>query len=335
MFMLEDCSQSFALIRKYYFDQFKIRGKYLNRLTIILAGRGCAHGTCYMCPLPKINTRAYKDFGNLYNVLDYILKLSNKRIHVLSVYNDGSYFSEKELYLHERQVIENFVSKSKIMFFSIDTLPQLINNDIVKDTLRRTNAELLVGIGLQSIDKRIRDNCIGSHITDTDIDEMFRVLDQPKVFIRIYLLYKPPFLNEIEAMDDLSKSLVELSKYKIENVSINPCKVSKNTLLEDIYKKGFYTTPHLYSIAKIIKTYPPENVTVEMPTKDNCPGEIALPHVCNKCNPVWANNRLNIIQFDKLGIPECWHSHLENENHLPWEKKYEQYFGNKLNNLKY
>jgi hypothetical protein len=71
--------------------------------------------------------------------------------------------------------------------------------------------------------------------------------------VKVYLLLKPPFLNEQAAIDDCSNSIKTLIKLGINSISINPMNIQKGTLVEYLWYQNRYRPPWFYSLFKCIK----------------------------------------------------------------------------------
>ena len=71
--------------------------------------------------------------------------------------------------------------------------------------------------------------------------------------VKVYLLFKPPFLNEQAAIDDCSFSIKTLINLKVNSISINPLNIQKGTLIEYLWYRKKYILPRFYSLFKCLK----------------------------------------------------------------------------------
>lgn len=69
--------------------------------------------------------------------------------------------------------------------------------------------------------------------------------------VRSYLLLKPPFLSENEAVQDAKRSISTVAPYSTD-ISLNPMNIQKNTLVEYLWKRGLYRPPRLWSLARVL-----------------------------------------------------------------------------------
>jgi len=65
--------------------------------------------------------------------------------------------------------------------------------------------------------------------------------------VRAYLLQKPPYLTEREAMEDVLRSVRDVLPHA-DAISLNPCTVQKGTEVERLWRAGAYRPPYLWSV---------------------------------------------------------------------------------------
>lgn len=298
-------------------DLFWANGRLLRRLVLVVPSGGCSTPTCSMCPLPNLagSTPTATVIALIHDSI-----LAAGQVQMLSLYNDGSYFAPKEMSVEFRERIEDLVCAAGIEVFNVESLPCFIERERVEATMKRSGARLLINVGIQSADSRVRERCIGSPFTQAHVDSAFEVAAATGAMLRVYLLFKPPFLNEYEAMQDLAASLERFDHPRVFRLSINPCKVASGTVLEKIHEAGLYRPPHLFSVAKVLSAWPAnEIVSVEQPGYGSCPGDIAQPHLCDACSHVWQGSIL--IRDSLRGEPECWLRYLQREPTEGWENR--------------
>jgi radical SAM enzyme (TIGR01210 family) len=70
--------------------------------------------------------------------------------------------------------------------------------------------------------------------------------------VKTYLLVKPPFLSEREAILDAVNSAKVVADYT-QTISFNPVNVQKYTLVEKLWRNGEYRTPWLWSVVEVLR----------------------------------------------------------------------------------
>ena len=117
-----------------------------------------------------------------------------------------------------------------------------------------TNAKpLYVAIGLETTNDDIREKSIDKGFTFEDFNRAVRAARNTGTGIKTYLLMKPLFLTEKEAMADMKQSLADLSGVA-DIVSMNTSSVQRGTDMERFWKQGAYRPPYLWSVAEVLAT---------------------------------------------------------------------------------
>ena len=96
--------------------------------------------------------------------------------------------------------------------------------------------------------------------------------------VKAYLLFKPLFLTEREAVDDMKTTIRDITPHA-DLISMNPCTVQRNTELEFYWKRGAYRPPYLWSVLTLLKESP-----VHMTCDPLGGGQKRGPHNCGKCD---------------------------------------------------
>jgi radical SAM enzyme (TIGR01210 family) len=111
-----------------------------------------------------------------------------------------------------------------------------------------------IAIGLETSNDHIRINYLNKGLRYDDFLSDVELIRRNQIGIRVYLLFKPPFLNEISAIDDCIASIKKMIELKVSTISINPVNVQKGTLVEYLWKKELYRPPWFYSLIKCLNS---------------------------------------------------------------------------------
>ncbi|MGA2105434.1 MAG: TIGR01210 family radical SAM protein, partial [Methanoregula sp.] len=123
-----------------------------------------------------------------------------------------------------------------------------------------------------------RHKCINKGFTYADFTKAAEIAHKAGAGVKAYLLFKPLFLTEAEAVADMKSSLAALAG-NVEMVSMNPCTVQKRTELESYWRQGAYRPPYLWSVLSIIRDAP-----VEVTCDPLGGGQKRGPHNCGTCD---------------------------------------------------
>ena len=237
-------------------DYYKINDCIYKRLRIILAGNGCSVPMCTMCPFPNesINPSYIKFTADHY--IDQISRTLEKypSHDVVSIYNDGSFFADNELQEEARIKIYKLIKDYRCKYLMVESLPFFITEKKVAEAKRylEDKIKLIVGIGLQSSSDEIRQICIRTPVNKEDFLQAYELLKSFNYDTKSYVLIKPPFVLEDEAIDDVVKSACWLHHHGVEDVTLCPMRIAEGTILYELYSLGLYSAPKLTTVAECL-----------------------------------------------------------------------------------
>ena len=133
----------------------------------------------------------------------------------------------------------------------VESRPEYIAKVVEK--LKKYSGKVQVAIGLESTDPSILKNSVNKNYDFEDFKEAAKLLRENGISVRTYLLLKPPFLTENEALRDSIKSSRDLAQYS-DFISINPMNIQRGTLVESMYKEGSYRPPWLWTVVTVLQS---------------------------------------------------------------------------------
>ena len=106
--------------------------------------------------------------------------------------------------------------------------------------------------------------------------------------IKSYLMFKPPFMSEGEALTQCIKwvkSVIEDS----DEISINPMNIQRGTIIDRLYRNGDYRPPWLWSLVELIKkvhdfVQPNGEILSRLIVHPTAAGKPRGAHNCGKCD---------------------------------------------------
>jgi radical SAM enzyme (TIGR01210 family) len=237
--------------------EFYEGGRTYKRKKIILAARGCTAATCTMCPIPN---EAYYNLNLNFTPDDFLRQFHSSfetepidSYQLISVYNSGNWFANKEIPPAARQGIYRAISRSRCEGIMVESLPQFITPQaIVEAKAYLGDKRLIVGIGLQSADDFIRNVCINTTCTKEQFERASHLLWENGYTAKVYLMIKPPFLTESEAVSETVQSIQYVSSIGYEDVSICPTRIAPYTVVAELARRGLYTPPSLWTTIDIL-----------------------------------------------------------------------------------
>ncbi len=262
----------------------RYNGGTIECLTIIFESGGCSWARCRMCSYRHERYRAQSCeelASHLHAQLGWIRSQFNlDEFAMIKIFTSGSFFDPAEVPLSfQKEVAQVFrgkivIAESRPEYITPDTIEQFLGD--LSDGSQKT--PLYCAIGLETTSDTIREKCINKGFTYADFKQAATVAHAAGAGVKAYLLCKPLFLTESEAITDMRSSLVDLAG-TVEMVSMNPCTVQKRTELELYWKQGTYRPPYLWSVLSILKDAP-MHVTCD-PLGG---GQKRGPHNCGTCD---------------------------------------------------
>ena len=232
-------------------------------LTIILKSGGCSWNRCLMCSYRHeryVGISKEDLAGRIIRQLRFVennVKL--KDVEIIKLYTSGSFFDPDEV-PHSALEEAGTLFRGKIII--AETRPEYVNEEILGDFISLiddgTNAKpLYVAIGLETTNDRIREKSIDKGFSLQDFHQAARAAGNTGTGIKAYLLMKPLFLTEKEAIADMKQSLADLAGVA-DIISMNTCTVQRGTDMERYWKQGAYRPPYLWSVADVLANAPME-----------------------------------------------------------------------------
>jgi hypothetical protein len=133
-------------------------------------------------------------------------------------------------------------------------------------------------MGLETTSDRIREKSIDKGFSFSDFMRAAGRAREGGAGVKAYLLHKPLFLTEREALHDMEQSIREIVGVA-DIISMNPCTVQKHTELEYYWKHGAYRPPYLWSVLAVLLSAP-----VPVSCDPVGGGRSRGPHNCGTCD---------------------------------------------------
>lgn len=230
------------------------------RRIVSLRTRGCSwarrsHGGCRHCALPY---SSYFADHVLESPIEQFRRLvpteSDGSVATLCIYCGGSFLCTQELTEEEQRAILNEVAQRPwIRHLVIEARPEFIEERLVRmvrEVLPDIDVE--VGIGLDSWTPEVRNLVLNRGGNAVALQRAFEVLRSANMTIQAYVLLKPPFLTEREAIEETILTSTTAFDLGADVVSIEAVAVAEYTITHILYNAGLYRPPWLWSVAEVI-----------------------------------------------------------------------------------
>lgn len=260
----------------------------VDAFVLILRTRGCSwmfQSGCSMC--------GYFNDSMLSSVsTDQLIHQYNHAIShyqnepIVKIFTSGSFLDEREI---PKQVQKYILSdlKTKTKKIAVESRPAFVT----KDTMNRlrefcSTTEFDIGIGLETSQDFIRTHAINKGFSFKEYLNAVTLIHQHDFAVKTYVLIKPPFLTEKEAVDD-AKQTIDLVLPHVEKhdiLSFNPTSVQKNTLVEFLWRRKQYRPPWLWSIIDILTYAKHQHKDIRFQCDITGGGKKRGAHNCPNCD---------------------------------------------------
>lgn len=280
-------------------------------ITVVIPTRGCSwalseSGGCSVCGY--INDSSRTQSIPTEQILDEIQRVLNKidspKPIILKLFNSGSFFDENDVPRELRiQIIDLIKGNLGIIKFVVESRPEYLlkNNHIVEEVSKFLEpVKLEIGLGLESSNNAIlRDNW-NKGSSFEDYRKSIQTTRSQNILIKTYILIKPPFLTEVEAIIDTIKTVKDAVAIGTDVISLNPCTVQNGTLIHFLHKQNRYHPPWLWSVLFIIKTIRKIFPDLDIICEPTATGKLRGTHNCGKCEKIVMNLIMSSIKKEKI-----------------------------------
>jgi radical SAM enzyme (TIGR01210 family) len=259
-----------------------------DSLTIILNTGGCRWaraGGCTMCGYVAESVEggsvAHEDLmAQVQSCLDHEDENATEPAGQIKIYTSGSFLDEREVSAETRRAIaETFADRERIV---VESLPDFVDREKIADFTDQ-GLKTDVAIGLETATDRVRRDCVNKYFDFAEFERAAAEAREAGAGVKAYLLLKPPFLSESEAVEDMQRSIRKCAGVDgCHTVSMNPTNVQRHTMVEDMYHGDGYRPPWLWSVAEVLETTADQDVIVVSDPVGH--GSDRGPHNCGECD---------------------------------------------------
>ena len=228
--------------------------------------------------------------------LEHERQHADEEAGLVKIYTSGSFLDEREIPAETRAAIaETFADRDRMV---VESLPDFVDRDRVRDFTER-GIHTDVAVGLETATDRVRHDAVNKYFDFAEFEAACQETlaagaeraategssepDTPSAGVKAYLLMKPPFLAEPDAVADMKRSVRRCAGVEgCHTVSMNPCNVQRHTMVEELYHDGGYRPPWLWSVCEVLEaTADVDAIVVSDPVGH---GSDRGPHNCGDCD---------------------------------------------------
>ena len=256
----------------------------IRAFVLILLTRGCYWADvkgCSMCGYAKDTLGRSATPDELAEQLARALARYADEPYV-KIYTSGSFLDDREVDPASRSaIVSAFSGRARRLLF--ETLPEFVESERVGPLRDAFEGELEVALGLESTDPTVLGRFVNKGSPPSEYLAAADRLSSFGVRRKAYLLLKPPYLTESEAVADVVRSVREAAPH-FDAMSVNPVHIQNGTVVEWLYHRGRYRPPWLWSLVDVLRegsTVRRSSRLVSFPTAGGLPRG---PHNCGVCD---------------------------------------------------
>lgn len=182
-------------------------------------------------------------------------RLENRDISWLRINQEGNFFNEAEMNRTAQLAILNLaVHIYGIKKITVESRPQYLTERTISDIakiFKNSNIDFEIGMGLEAKNEIIRNVCINKQEKNLDYINAVRLLKKYGISPLAYIIIKPPFLTEAEAIDEAVETAHFAHEIGFERISFEPMSIHPYTLIDLLRQTGDYYAPWLWSVVEI------------------------------------------------------------------------------------
>ena len=227
-------------------------GEPVKALVIILKTRGCTWalaGGCTMCGYANESAWAKVSDDQLVAQFEKAwTKYDGEEI--VKIYTSGSFIDPKEVPPAAQDRIIGAIGKTpkKVAF---ESLPGFCDDESF-DRLAPMVNKLEVGLGVESSNDRVLRDSVNKGHPFSALPAAAAVCAKHGVSVKAYLMCKPPFLKECDALADSTQTIIDAAPHS-NIVSLNPTNIQGRTVVDAIYRRGSYRAPWLWTLVEALR----------------------------------------------------------------------------------
>ncbi|MFJ9370532.1 hypothetical protein ACIRRA_39760 [Nocardia sp. NPDC101769] len=232
-------------------------GAVHGRKKVILMSGGCSIPTCTMCPFTNYNNHGHgaNAEGLRTQVATMLARTDTEPDYTtLALYNDGNFFAPREVLVDVQLDIARQVAATGVRRLVVESLPGFLTAATLSPFVEALgDVQLEVGIGVQSAHRLVRETLVNTRITQRQFESALTVLSDLGVLAKIYLMIKPPFLTDAEAVTDVVDSTAYVADLGVGQVTLCPTRLAPNTVAWWLHQHGHYAAPNLWTVVDAVR----------------------------------------------------------------------------------
>ena len=259
-------------------------GRRVDAFVLILRTRGCYWADfkgCSMCGYARDTLGRSATPDELATQLATALRAYRDEPYV-KIYTSGSFLDDREVDPASRvRIVQAFSGRAERLLF--ETLPEFATPETLIPLRDAFAGKLEVALGLESTQPEILLKFVHKNAPPSEYLAAGDRVRSLGIRAKAYLLLKPPYLTEREAIEDVVRS-IGVAQEHFDTISVNPVHIQGGTVVEWLFRRGRYRPPTLWSLAEVIDRGQAIRGSARLVTFPTAGGLPRGPHNCGRCD---------------------------------------------------
>lgn len=238
----------------YFTPETLADGTPTTALTVILRTKGCHwwwSSGCTFCGYFN-DTRDDVTSEDLHSQWEKaLLKFDDfESMGMVKVYTSGSLLEDREIPVDFQERVlrdchemnKELVVESRTEQLTIEKLKWATN----------INPKFSVAIGLEAYDDEVLRFHVNKGFSTKSWDKAITNLRKFNIRVKTYLMFKPPFMSEGDALIHGTKWILDVAS-RSDEISVNPMNIQRGTVIDRLFRANEYRPPWLWSLIELIK----------------------------------------------------------------------------------
>ena len=211
---------------------------------------------------------------------------------MVKVYTSGSLLEDREIPVDFQETVLRDCAELGKELIVESRCEQLSDKKLAWAT--SINPAFTVAIGLEAYDNEVLRFHVNKGFSTASWDRAVANLKKHNLRIKTYLMFKPPFMSEADALDHCVKWIGDVAEHSDE-ISINPMNIQRGTVIDRLHRHNEYRPPWLWSLVEMIRRAHPlvhpkggingdEDQVSRLIVHPTAGGKIRGSHNCGSCD---------------------------------------------------
>jgi|TARA_B100001750_G_scaffold79674_1_gene63308 radical SAM enzyme (TIGR01210 family) len=243
---------------------------------------------------------------------------------MVKVYTSGTFFEDRENPPEWQDAILK-ETHERGLHLVIEAQAQMCTPEKIAWVAER-HPGCTVAIGLEAYDDTVLRFHVNKGFSTKQWHRSVEMLKDNDLRVKTYLIFKPPFMSEGDALRLTTKWVTEVAPHS-DDISVNPMNIQRRTVVDRLYRNREYRPPWLWSLVDMLENTHSDTAGagVRMIVHPTAGGKLRGAHNCGKCDGdvVAAIERYSVSadlrEFEDLDC-DCkvvWSVEIENDLSLP------------------